>query len=393
MDRILIADGGFERAGRRVLAGLCIALLTACGQSGEAAPPNAQAAGGRGGGRGGAPTGPTPVEVSSASLAAIARAVTVTGTVEPIRTVGVNSQLAGALLAVDVQEGDLVTTGSVLARIDQRELEAQLASAQASFQVAEAAAERAEQLRERQVITLPEYERDRTALAAARAQLDQLTTRIGFATVRSPIDGVVTAKLVEQGDVVGNQTRMFTVADISTLVVRVGVSELDVVQLSEGRTAEVSLDAFPGARLTGRIRRVFPSADPTTRLVPVEVALEPSADRVVRPGFLARVRFEVSSNAEVLMVPSSAVVGIGGVQAVFVVDGERVLQRIVQTGPTSEGRVVVLSGLEEGERIVVAGNNTLRDGAEINIVDQAAAASPDATSSAPTETVPAGESN
>ena len=198
-------------------------VLAACGD-GEAAP---QPGGGGPGGQMAAAVATGVVEVGT-----ISREVTVSGVVEPIRTVAVNSQLAGSLLAVEVEEGMPVRQGQVLARVDDRELAAQEVSAEAAFAVAQAAYERAEQLRRSQVITIGEYERDRTAYAAALAQLDQLRTRRGYAVVRSPLNGIVLEKRVEAGDVVAPQTQLFRIGDVSTLVVRVPVSELDVVELS-----------------------------------------------------------------------------------------------------------------------------------------------------------------
>lgn len=356
---------------RRIGAPLAVALaagvaLAGCG-GGEAAP--AQTEGG-GGGPGGGPPGArvTPVETVAAEVGSIARAVMVSGVVEPIRTVGVNSQLGGALLSVQVEEGDLVRPGTVLARLDDRELRSQLAAAEANFQVAEASYQRAEQLRDRKVITLPEYERERTAYAAAKAQLDQLRTRIGYATVVAPTRGVVTEKRVEAGDVVSPQTRLFALADIDTLVVRVGVSELDVVELRVGSPAVVSLDAVPGRTFDARIRRIFPAADPGTRLVPVEVALVDPGAQVLRPGFLARVNFALNARENVLLVPASALVGGAGSQSVFVVESGRATRRSVSAGLTSAGRVEIVSGLEPGEVIVTAGNSMLRDGAQVRVV-------------------------
>lgn len=351
------------RIGGGVTALLAGVLLLGCGE-GDAAP---QAGGASGGGRGpgGMGGGPAAVEVVTVEQGSIARSVTVSGVIEPIRTVGVNSQLSGAVLAVNVEEGDAVSRGAVLARMDDRELRAQLAAAEASLQVTEAAYERAEQLRDRRVITLPEYERERTAYAAAQAQVDQLRTRIGYATVNAPVAGVITEKRVEAGDVVGSQTRLFDLADVSTLVVRVGVSELDVVEVNPGDRVRVALDAFPGREFQGRVRRVFPSADPTTRLVPVEVALEGTG---ARPGFLARTTFELGERENVLLIPASAVVSGGGTPSVFVLQDGRAYRRTVETGLTSEGRVEVVVGLEPGERIITAGNNMLRDGMEVRVV-------------------------
>lgn len=352
-------------------AGFAVAIL-ACGGSDVPAGGNATEAGA-------AAPPPTPVEVAAVERGSIAREITVSGVVRPIRSIGVNSQLSGALRSVLVEEGDVVRAGRTLARLDDRELRAQLGAAEASLEVAEAALARAESLREQQVITLAEYERDRMALAAARAQHDQLLTRAGFATVRAPLTGVITDKLVEAGDVVAPQTRLFELADVSTLVVRVGVSELDVVDLAVGDTVGVALDAYPGRSLAGVIRRVFPTANPATRLVPVEVALQGAQTAEARPGFLARVTFGLGTRGGVLLVPASAIVGGGeaGPEAVFVVEASTASRRPVSTGMTSRGRVEILDGLEAEELVVTVGNNALRDGAEVRIVSSSELQAPD----------------
>jgi membrane fusion protein (multidrug efflux system) len=332
---------------------------------------SAQQAPGGGGGRGGRgiPSGPVPVEVTRVENGRIARFVSVSGNIEPIRTVAVNSQLAGALRTVGVEEGSRVVEGDVLATLDDREIAAQLTSAEAQHLVAEAALQRSERLRERQVITAAEYERDRAALAAAVATREQLRARVGYATVRAPVAGVITEKLVEAGDIVGVQTRLFSIAEISTLVVRVRVSELDVVAIRPGDAADVALDAFPGQTLRARIRRIFPSADPVSRLVPVEVALSGAEAAVARPGFLARVTFALGAKENVRLVPASAIVtDATGAEAVYVIAENKAERRIVRTGVISEGRVEITDGLETGEVVVVTGTNNLRNGAEVRVV-------------------------
>lgn len=360
---------------------LAVGAQAGCGRDAEA---GAQASGRGPGGPGGQGARVTPVSVAPVERGSVGRAVTVAGNIEPIRVVGVNSQISGALLAVLVEEGTVVRKGSVLARVDDQELQAQLEAAEASYQVTEAAFERAQQLRDRKVITLPEYERDRTAFAAAKAQLEQLRMRVAYATVTAPIDGVVTEKRVEAGDVVAPQTRLFTLADVSTLVVRVGVSELDVVAVNVGDPAVLALDAFPERSFHGRVRRIFPTGDPTTRLVPVEVALRGQDADDVRPGFLARVTFALGTRDGVLLVPASALVGGAGSESVFVVEDGRAVRRTVMPGVTSEGRVEIVKGLQAGEQVIVAGNNMLRDGAVVRVIED------DAT--APAENVaPAGD--
>lgn len=364
---------GSARRWRSVPSVLALSVL-ACG-GGEAAEARTGGTNARAGNGGGVAGGAAiAVEVTPVESGSIARSVTVAGVIDPIRTVGVNSQVTGTLLAVVAEEGDRVRRGQPLARVDDRELRAQFEAAEAAHQVAAAAYDRASQLRERRVITLPEYERERTAEAATRAQLDQIRTRLAHTVIDAPVDGVVTEKRVEAGDLVGAQTRLFTVADISTLVVRVGVSELDVVRIDVGDPVSVMLDAFPGRGFPGAVRRVFPTADPGTRLVPVEVALDGSHAAAVRPGFLARVTFEVGAHDDVLLVPASALVGAGGTQSVFVLENGTAVRRTVTTGVTSEGRVQIVSGLAAGERVVTRGNNMLRDGMAVRIVNQTSGA-------------------
>jgi membrane fusion protein, multidrug efflux system len=363
-------SGSFAR--RLSLAALLVAL-TACSGDGEAAPTQQGRQGGPGGR--GAPR-IAVVETEAVQAGSIARDVNVSGVVEPIRSIGVNSQVAGALLSVTVEEGTQVRQGQILARLDDREIAAQERSAQAEFAVRQAAYERARHLREGQVITLTEYERDRAAYAAARAQLEQLRTRRGYAVIRAPAHGVVTEKRVEAGDVVGAQTRLFTIGDLSTMVVRVSVSELDVVSIAPGHRVRVALDAFPGREVTGTVRRIFPAADPTTRLVPVEVALGPESRDVARPGFLARVTLALGAKENVLLVPTSAVVGANGGSAVFVVQDGAASRRTVSTGLTSRGQVEIVSGLTAGEAVVITGNNALRDGAEVRVVSGPGAGPP-----------------
>jgi membrane fusion protein (multidrug efflux system) len=322
-----------------------------------------------------------PVEIAVAELGTAARTVTATGTVEPIRTVTINSQLAGAVRSVAVEEGDVVRAGTPLARIDSRELEAQLASARATLEVAARAAERAETLRRQEIVTVAEYERDQAAHAAARATHDQLRMRIGYASVRSPIAGVVLSKSVEMGDVVATQTEMFTIGDVSSLVVRLPISELDVTALDEGDTVALAMDAVPGRTLPGRIRRIFPSGDPTTRLVPVEVVLTGDAARSARPGFLARVEFRLDPRSGVLLVPAGAIVDDAGGSAAFVVSGGQASRRPVRRGGIYQGRVEITDGLAAGDTVAVAGITTLRDGASVRIVQAPSLAQPEAARS------------
>jgi membrane fusion protein (multidrug efflux system) len=342
---------------------ILLTLSAGCGGSGEA-----KTAGGRGGrgGRGG-PTD-TPVEVSIAEFGRVNRTTTLAGIIEPLRIVGVNAQLAGALGAVRVLEGARVREGDTLASIVVPELQAQLTSAEAALEFARSTAARSEELFKGRIVTATEVERDRAALAAAQSTLEALRARLAFSTVRAPMAGVITERLVETGDIVSPNQRLFTVADVSTLLTRVQVSELEVGALSPGQSVRLTVDAVPGEAFTGQIRRIFPSADSVTRMIPVEVALSGTSAARLRPGYTARSTFRLSSRDDAILIPVRAVQGSAGAQSVFLVKEGKPSRQPVRVGTEADGRVEILEGVRVGDSVIVAGATEVREGGAIRIV-------------------------
>lgn len=336
------------------VAALCAAACSGGGSARGAQPPD------RAGERA------VPVAVATVAAQDLARAVTVTGTIEPVRTIGVNSLLAGTVLVLHAQEGDRVRAGELLAELDARETRAQSARAQAVLANAQTVFERNEQLAASKIITDAEFEQSRSAYDVAKSDAELWRTRVEFSRITAPSAGVVTAKHVEAGTAVTPNQRVFDVADMSLLVVRVQISELDVVHVQRGAAVDVVLDAYPTSPIRGRVRRIFPSADAQSRLVPVEVALGEIPGGVeARPGFLARITFRMDRRRGALVVPASAVgVGEEG-QFVYVVDGDSLLRRPVTLGITVEGLVEVERGLTAGDRVVTSGHTNLRPGTRV----------------------------
>jgi membrane fusion protein (multidrug efflux system) len=314
--------------------------------------------------------------VQPVSRGSVAREATVAGVLSPIRSVGVNAQLGGALLSVRVEEGDVVRVGQVLAEVDSREVRAQLRSSEANLALAKSTAERSAVLYKDRVVTAAEHERDQAALASAQASVDALRLRLAYAQVRAPVSGVITDKRAEAGDVVGAQARLFTIADVSTLVVRVQVSELDITGIHEGQAADITVDAITDAKFRGTIRRIFPAADSVTRMVPVEIGVAGPATARLKPGYLARVTVKLGERPGVLLTPLSSVVGARDARAVYLLHGAKVERRLVRVGQASGDVVEILEGISEGDTVVIAGAEQLRDGAEVRIVAPIGSAAP-----------------
>lgn len=303
------------------------------------------------------------------SRADLANTSLVTGQLEPLRTVSVNAQLGGALLSVPVEEGARVSAGQTLAEIDSRELAAQVKAAEAQLAFARSTAERSAELFKQQIITAAENERDQAALAASDASLAQLRTRLGFATIVAPINGVVTARFVQGGDIVSPNTRLFTVSDVSTLVVRMPVSELEVSQLRTGQEVALRVDALGGQSVAGRVRRIFPAADSVSRLVPVEIAVTGNATAQLRPGYTVRATLRLDTRPDALVLPTRAVIGAAGARSVFIVKDGLAERRAVRVGADIDGMVEIFSGLVLGDTVIVAGNSLVREGGQVRVVD------------------------
>jgi RND family efflux transporter MFP subunit len=272
----------------------------------------------------------------------LTREVTLAGSVEPVRSIEVNSRAAGTVLTVRVQEGDRVRQGQLMLELDARETAAQLERARAVLANAEAAFRRSEEMHRAAIITSAEFEQAQAAFHTAKSDVDLWETRLDFTRVRAPSTGVVTAKLIEAGSAVNPNQRLFDIADDALMVVRVQMSELDVVHVQERDVVRLTLDAHPDAVLRGSIRRIFPSADPTTRLLPV------------------------------LVIPAAAVGASTTGPFAYLVEADTLVRRPITVGLTSSGMVEVSSGIEPGALVVTSGHLGLRAGVTVRIMNRAA---------------------
>jgi len=199
------------------------------------------------------------------------------------------------------------------------------------------------------------------ALRAAHLDLDN-------AFIRSPITGVVAARLIEPGEAVQMGTEVVTVVDESTLVLRAQVSEEDMGRVAVGQHATVTVDGLGAAQFTGTVSKLHPAADPATRMFTIDLALQ-DPSRQLQVGRFARAQIATEQHPGVLVIPRRAVPETGE-PAVFVLKGETVERRAVTVGLRQGDRLEVKSGLSEGEQVVVEGQAGLSDGARVRVVAQ-----------------------
>ncbi len=310
-----------------------------------------------------------PVRAYTLSPRTLGRGVLVAGSVEPLRSIQLAARTDGVVAEVAVEAGDRVRAGQLLARIDVSEQQAELARANASLREARANFERLDALRDRSFVDAASVLSARSALEVAQSDVELWRTRVQFGRIEASIDGYVIQRMIEPGAAVGRLAAAFELADLDQLVLRVGVSELDAAGIQPDSAVEVAVDALVGEALEARVRRVFPAADPTSRLVTVELALPDAHARGVRPGFLARARFAIEARADVLVVPASAV-GLGEEAYVMVIDAEdRLQRRVVTTGVVRGEWREITGGLEAGERVIATSPLELAAGDRVRVVE------------------------
>lgn len=312
-----------------------------------------------------------PVQAIEVQARDLSRNVQVSAPVEPFRTIRLAARTEGVLTEVLVEEGDVVESGQLLARIDVREQQAELARSRARLQEKQANFERMERLKERNYIDEASYEAARAELAIAGSEVVLWQTRVDFGTVASTIDGTIVTRHVEPGEAISRHAPLFAIADLSRLVVRLGVSELDVPNLGIGDVVVVNIDAVADHNpLAGMIRRIFPVAEADSRLITVEVEIPDALASGVRPGFLARARLLVDQRDAVLAVPAGSVAESSGEHFVMVINGdERLERRVIEPGIIRGTWREVRSGLDVGERVVSANPLEMSPGERVRIVD------------------------
>ncbi|GAB4167083.1 MAG: efflux RND transporter periplasmic adaptor subunit [Rhodocyclaceae bacterium] len=308
-----------------------------------------------------APPASAPVEYGEIELAYTADAV-----VEAVRQATVGAQVYGRVIEVRRDAGERVARGEVLARIDEREAaqavaaaDAQVARARAELANAQAIHERTRSLVARQFMSQAALDQAQAARLAAQAQLDQaLAARTraesarSFATVVSPLTGVVARRHVETGEMAVPGKPLLTVFEPGGLRVLAHVPQHRLAEVSRAREARIE---FPDGRpaIASRDLTVLPTADPQTHSASARVGL-PAGSAGIVPGMFARVHF-VTGTARGLLVPAAAIVRRGELTGAYVVDAQGAVRlRQVRIGDRERsGRVEVLSGLAAGERVAL----------------------------------------
>jgi len=326
---------------------LPLLLLAACGR--HETPPAA------------APALPTAtVHTLPAAYESHAATEEVVGTVRSKQRAVVEAKVSGRVLEYTATPGAVVQRGELLARLEVQEIQAKVDQARALLDQARREYDRQKQLITSNATTRQEYEAAEARVKITTAGLTEAETMLGYASVTAPFDGVVTRKLADVGDLAMPGKPLLEIEAPGSLRFEADLPEaiLDRVQL--GAKLPVRLNQI----VMGTVSEISPIADPVSRTFRVKLDLPPVDG--LRTGQFGRVSVPVAET-RLLLVPREAVLKRGQMEIVFVVRDGRASLRLVKTGKTLDGHVEVLSGLEEGDSVVVRDTDRLIDGQPVTV--------------------------
>lgn len=309
-----------------------------------------------------------PVETVPVARESVASYLSATANLVPENEVRVLAEWEGRVARLHVEEGQAVAAGQILAELADEEAEIALEKARVEATNAEQAFSRAQRLMEQELLAQEAFERTAADHRLAQQTLAEAEWRLEKTRIRAPFAGRVTERRIQTGQHVRPGQELFTVADFDPLIARIYLPERDVLGLDEGRTVHLTPQAAEDLRFAGRIRQISPVVDTATGTVKVTVEAS-SPPRGVRPGAFVRVDVVRERRPDALVIPKEALVRELRNAYVFVAADGEAQRRELELGIEEGASVEVRSGLEHGERVIVAGQGGLQDGARVEEIE------------------------
>lgn len=313
--------------------------------------------------------GKIPVKVFTVKKEAINIDFSVNGKLAANQDLVVVSEVNGKIISLSAKEGDRVTKGQVLARVESvysgldeqraNDALAKLKSDQARLTAALKSGG----------VTQSQVDEINLAVKNAENQLNQARKRVSDAVIKAPISGIINSRMVEVGSFVGAGSQLFNVVDISSLKLKVAANERQVIQLGVGYKVNIKIPVFQDENFTGKISFIAPKADNSLNY-PIEIQLDNSGEKgKLKAGMYASATFEFGEQQPIIAIPRSCFVGGVNSGQIYVVEKSGIATaKKVEPGTVFGDQVEILAGLNEGDIVITTGQINLIDGSEIEII-------------------------
>src|SRR6267378_3398882 len=338
-----------------VVAALAIAA-GACSKSKAGGPDPAS-------GGGGAPMG-MPVEVVVARADTVRDEIAATGQIEAVQSIYLHPEVDGRIVEILIREGQEVDKETPLFKVDDAQLQAQVAQLEAQRDLARQALARAKDLAQQNASSTADLEKAEAEARGAQAQYDLQRIRLERTTVRAPFAGVVGQRYVSLGDYVTTTTRLASLHTVNPQRASFQVPERFARSLSPGQAVTFRVAAIPGHDFTGQVDFVDPVVQLPGRTILVKARV-PNPARLLQPGMFIEAHLVTAVRPKAIIIPEEAVVPAEGANAVWVVVEGKANRRQVELGVRTPGFVEVTKGVNSGEQVVVGGLELLAPGAPV----------------------------
>ena len=307
---------------------------------------------------------PILVSVDTIRLQNIVDAGNYTGTFEPNKETKISADIQGKINAVLVDVGSSVSKGQTLIQLDNSLLKLQLQTVEVQIEGLEDDVKRYTILTEADAVQGVQLEKARLGLKSAKVQRATLLEQINKTSVKAPFNGVVTAKLNEEGGFAAPGAPLLQITDISTLRFTINIPESDLVQFQSNQSYKISTDVFPDISLSGKISMIGSKANMGNSF-PIQFQVANTKNLSIKSGMFGKVNLSESEQVQGILIPTSAITEENGIAKVYVIKNGKAVLKTITTSKTIGNKTLVSSGLKEDDIIVTNGFINLFDNANI----------------------------
>lgn len=309
---------------------------------------------------------PISVSVDTIRLQNFVDAGNYTGTFEPNKETKISADIQGKINAVLVDVGSYVSKGQTLIQLDNSLLKLQLQTVEVQIEGLEDDVKRYTILTEADAVQGVQLEKARLGLKSAKVQRATLLEQINKTSVKAPFNGVVTAKLNEEGGFAAPGAPLLQITDISTLRFTINIPESDLVQFQSNQSYKISTDVFPDISLSGKISMIGSKANMGNSF-PIQFQVANTKNLSIKSGMFGKVSLSETKQEQGILIPTSAIIEENGIAKVYVIKNGKAVLQAITTSKTIGNKTLVSSGLNENDIIVTNGFINLFDGANISI--------------------------
>ena len=321
---------------------------------------------------GGAPRG-VPVELTIVESVSFPRGLSAIGSLRSDESTMISAEVAGRVAEINFQEGQPVTKGQVLVKLDDEVPQAELAQAQANLALAQSRYDRSNRLQTAGFVSAEAREDAQNQLKLQEAAIKLAQAKLDKTTIQAPFDGVIGLRSVSIGEYVTPGQAIAPLEAVDTLKADFRLPERFIANIALGQTLELQVDARPGQLFAGKVYAISPLIEEGGRSILVRAQVD-NADGLLRPGMFARVQL-ITDESMAVVVPEASLSPSGQTQYVYRVKEGQAERVAVEIGERRAGLVEVLQGLEPGDQVVAAGLQRMRPGAPVTTMGEPKSAS------------------